>query len=258
MVIPVTEFEGPQPLRRALIDLDVLRRNAHVLVGEDSGSRRVVADLRADAYGHGAASVAAILGDAGVDALVVSRPDDAAQLADAGIDMPVITLRGPVGAHSELREAFLLGPELFGLDSETVPDPAGRGLVPSMTLEATILATKRVGGGEGVSYGYVYTTRSDTTLAMVSLGYSDGIDRHACDGGVVWLHSALHPIAGRVAMDVFMIDVGDAPVQIGETAVLFGDPAHGHPSPSEWARALHKTGAEVTSTLGDRIIRSYR
>jgi alanine racemase len=147
---------------------------------------------------------------------------------------------------------------LYGLDSESHPEPQASGLAPVMTLAARVIAVKRAEAGAGVSYGYVYRTRADTTLAMVSLGYSDGIDRHACEGAVAWFDGSAHPIAGRVAMDVFMLDVGNTPVSLGDEVVVFGDPAHGLPSPVDWARSLHKTGAEVTSMLGDRIVRSYR
>ena len=241
----------PSPPRRAVIDLDVVRRNARILIalGEP---HRVVIDLRGDAYGHGATAIAAALDSEAIDAFLVSHDAAAAAIRDAGVSIPAIR-----SAEQGAGDLALIGPELFGLDTISVPDPRRLGLSPAMTLSARVLSTKKVGAGEGVSYGYVYRTAAPTTLAMVCLGYSDGIDRHACLGGRAWFAGSTHPVAGRVAMDVFMLDVGDTPVSPGDEVVVFGDEAKGYPSPLSWAANLGKTAAEVTASLGDRIVRSY-
>ncbi|KQP55597.1 alanine racemase C-terminal domain-containing protein [Agreia sp. Leaf283] len=242
----------PAPPRRAVISLETVRSNTRLLLDQPS-SGRVVADLRGDAYGHGAAAVATALDDLQLDAFLVSNETDAQAVDALALSTPSI-LRSRLVPDS----TTLLGPQLFGLDSAELRDPRARGLLPALTLSARVLSVKTVGAGEGVSYGYVYRTPRATTLAMVCLGYSDGIDRHACDGGRAWFAGSTHPIAGRVAMDVFMLDVDDSPVSPGDEVVLFGDEQHGYPSPVAWAGALGKTGAEVTASLGDRIVRSYR
>jgi len=242
----------PAPPRRAVISLETVRSNTRLLLAEPS-SGRVVADLRGDAYGHGAAAVATALDDLQLDAFLVSHETDAQAIAELKLTTPAV-LRSHVATDS----ARVLGPQLFGLDSAELADPRGLGLLPALTLSARVLSVKRVGAGEGVSYGYVYRTPRATTLAMVCLGYSDGIDRHACDGARAWFAGTTHPIAGRVAMDVFMLDVDASPVSPGDEVVLFGDEQQGYPSPIAWAGALGKTGAEVTASLGDRIVRSYR
>ncbi|WP_044438451.1 alanine racemase C-terminal domain-containing protein [Agreia bicolorata] len=241
----------PSPPRRAAIDLAIVRGNARILIVEAS-PHGIVVDLRGDAYGHGAVAIAAALDGEAIDAFLVSHDDDARAVRESGVSIPAI-LRSQFNSA----EARLIGPEIFGLDTATVPDPRGRGLLPAMTLSACVLSIKRVSADEGVSYGYVYRTARPTTLAMVCLGYSDGIDRHACNGGRAWFAGSTHPIAGRVAMDVFMLDVGENPVSPGDEVVLFGDEAKGYPSPVSWAASLGKTAAEVTASLGDRIVRSY-
>jgi alanine racemase len=229
----------------------VVRGNARILFTENSESR-MVADLRGDAYGHGAAAVAAALDDTAVDSFLVSHEGVARSILELGLNTPAV-LRSQIAP----RDSVVVGPELFGLDSSSDPDPRSRGLLPALTLSARVLSVKKVGAGEGVSYGYVYRTTTATTLAMVCLGYSDGIDRHACDRGRAWFAGSTHPIAGRVAMDVFMLDVGDHPVSPGDEVVLFGDQGRGYPSPVSWAADLGKSAAEVTATLGSRIVRSY-
>jgi len=242
----------PAPPRRAVISLETVRSNARLLLAEPS-SAPVVADLRGDAYGHGAPAVATALDDLQLDAFLVSGEDDVRAIEALGLATPSV-LRSQLAPDP----VKVLGPQLFGLDSAECADPRALGLLPSLTLSARVLSVKKVGAGEGVSYGYVYRTPHATTLAMVCLGYSDGIDRHACDGGRAWFAGITHPIAGRVAMDVFMLDVDASPVAPGDEVVLFGDEQHGYPSPVAWAGALGKTGAEVTASLGDRIVRSYR
>ena len=242
----------PAPPRRAVISLETVRSNTRLLLAGPS-SARVVADLRGDAYGHGAAAVATALDDLQLDAFLVSNESDARVIDDVGLATPTIAR-----SQFALGSATVLGPQLFGLDSSELADPRALGLLPALTLSARVLSVKKVGAGEGVSYGYVYHTPRATTLAMECLGYSDGIDRHACDGGRAWFAGTTHPIAGRVAMDVFMLDVDASPVAPGDEVVLFGDEQHGYPSPVAWAAALGKTGAEVTASLGDRIVRSYR
>ncbi|PPF64497.1 alanine racemase [Clavibacter michiganensis] len=241
----------PTPPRRATIDLRIVRGNARVLIAHASPSR-IVVDLRGDAYGHGAAAVAAAMSSEAIDAFLVSNDEAARAIRAAGVSIPAIQRR-----QADAAAESLIGPEIFGLDTLSVPDPRALGLLPSMTLSARVLSTKKVGADEGVSYGYVYRTTAPTTLAMVCLGYSDGIDRHACNGGRAWFAGSIHPVAGRVAMDVFMLDVGDKPVSPGDEVVLFGDEAQGYPSPVAWAASLGKTAAEVTASLGDRIVRSY-
>jgi alanine racemase len=250
-VMPASVTIHGSPPRRAVVSLDVVRGNARTLFAENHGSR-VVVDLRGDAYGHGAAAVATALDDLSVDAFLLSDDRAVDAIAKLGLETPAV-LRSQLTGD----ESYVVGPELFGLDSATDPDPRARGLLPALTLSARVLSVKKVGAGEGVSYGYVYRTAAPTTLAMVCLGYSDGIDRHACERGRAWFDGSTHPIAGRVAMDVFMLDVGDRAVSPGDEVVLFGDEGRGYPSPVSWAADLGKSAAEVTAALGDRIVRSH-
>ena len=85
-----------------------------------------------------------------------------------------------------------------------------------MTLRGTVALTKRVPAGYGVSYGLTYRTTAETTLALVPLGYADGIPRAASSVGEVLLAGRRRRIAGRVAMDQFVVDCGDDPVAAGD------------------------------------------
>ncbi len=112
--------------------------------------------------------------------------------------------------------------------------------------------------GAGASYGHLWHADAPTTLALVPLGYADGIPRHATGGGAeVLLAGARRPVVGRVAMDQFIVDVGDAPVAVGDEVVVFGDPASGAPTADEWAEASGTIGYEIVTRIGPRVPRRY-
>ena len=164
------------------------------------------------------------------------------------------TLTAP-GTHYDLVRP---GVSLYGLSP--VPQlggPADFGLRPAMTLASTVALTKRVGAGEGVSYGHTHTTDRETTLALVPLGYADGVPRAASGRGQVQLGGARHTIAGRVCMDQFVLDVGDAPVEAGAEVLLFGPGDHGEPTAQDWADVLDTIDYEVVTRIGARVPRTY-
>jgi alanine racemase len=149
----------------------------------------------------------------------------------------------------------VVGAELFGVsedDSDTAPD-----FHPVLRLWAPLTATKRVGAGEGVSYGYTYRTAAETVLGLVTLGYGDGLSRAAGNRVEASVSGARHAIAGRVAMDAFMLDLGDVPAPpLGTEVTVLGDARRGEPTAFQHGRALGTHSAEVTTRLSARPRRS--
>ncbi|AVT33454.1 alanine racemase [Plantactinospora sp. BC1] len=132
------------------------------------------------------------------------------------------------------------------------------GLRPAMTAQARVTLTKRVPAGTGVSYGHTYHTERETTLAVVPLGYADGVPRHASNVGPVQLAGARRRIAGRVCMDQIVLDCGDDPVVPGDVATLFGDGAAGVPTADDWAEAIGTINYEIVTRFGGvRVPRVY-
>jgi alanine racemase len=131
----------------------------------------------------------------------------------------------------------------------------GVGLKPAMRVSGQVILAKQVSAGQGVGYGHTYRTETDTTLALVPLGYADGIPRHASSKGPVVIGSERFTVSGRISMDQFSVDVGGALVRTGDWAVLWGDPAEGHPSANEWADAAGTIAYEIITRLGSRIPR---
>ncbi|MBM7437092.1 alanine racemase [Streptomyces sp. HB132] len=135
--------------------------------------------------------------------------------------------------------------------------PADFGLRPVMTLAASVALVKQVPPGHGVSYGHHYTTSSETTLALVPLGYADGIPRHASGRGPVLVKGAVRRIAGRVAMDQFVVDLDGDVLEAGAEAVLFGPGDRGEPSAEDWAVAADTIAYEIVTRIGARVPRVH-
>ncbi|RII91708.1 tRNA (adenosine(37)-N6)-threonylcarbamoyltransferase complex ATPase subunit type 1 TsaE, partial [Clavibacter michiganensis] len=131
------------------------------------------------------------------------------------------------------------------------------GLIPAMTLEADVVSVKRVEAGHGVSYGLDHRTAGPSTLALVPLGYADGIPRIAAPLASVLLNGRRFPIAGRIAMDQLVLDVGDLPVEVGDTAVILGPGDRGEPTAEEWAGWAETIGDEIVTRVGPRVDRVH-
>ncbi|GAB3600231.1 alanine racemase [Microbacterium tumbae] len=182
-----------------------------------------------------------------------------AQAAASGI-RPEIRHIAATAAAIDLPEARLdavrIGLGLYGLSPFDDRSSAQLGLRPAMTLRGAVSAVRRVPAGTGVSYGYAHRTEHETTLALVPLGYADGVPRQASGRGPVSIAGRRFTVAGRIAMDQFVVDVGDAPVAVGDEVVLFGDPTLGVPSATEWANAASTINYEIVTRIGARVPRT--
>ncbi|MEV5878614.1 alanine racemase [Streptomyces sp. NPDC052101] len=150
------------------------------------------------------------------------------------------------------------GIAMYGISpSPELGTPADFGLRPVMTLSASLALVKHVPRGHGVSYGHHYVTPGETTLGLVPVGYADGIPRHASGTGPVLVDGKWRTVAGRVAMDQFVVDLGgDEPVA-GSEAVLFGPGDRGEPTAEDWAQACGTIAYEIVTRIGTRVPRVY-
>ncbi|WP_030145497.1 alanine racemase [Streptomyces violaceorubidus] len=150
------------------------------------------------------------------------------------------------------------GIAMYGVSpSPEIGTPADFGLRPVMTLAASLALVKQVPGGHGVSYGHHYTTPGETTLGLVPLGYADGVPRHASSTGPVLVDGKWRTVAGRIAMDQFVVDLGGDRPAPGAEAVLFGPGDRGEPTAEDWAQAAGTIGYEIVTRIGSRVPRVY-
>ena len=146
------------------------------------------------------------------------------------------------------------GAALYGLAPVPGRRPQDDGLRPVMSLVSRVSLTKRVQAGAGVSYGHRYTTPTETTLALVPLGYADGIPRNATNTAPLQVAGARRTVCGTVAMDQLVVDCGDDAVEAGDEVVLFGPDG---PTVQEWAEALGTIDYEVVTRIGPRVPREH-
>ena len=128
------------------------------------------------------------------------------------------------------------------------------GLARVMTVRASVANVRAVPAGAGVSYGHRYLTTHPTSLALLPLGYADGLPRAGTNAGPVALHGHRFTAAGTICMDQFVIDVGELEVAVGDEAIIFGQDG---PSAEEWASACGTIGYEMTTRIGTRLAKRF-
>lgn len=181
-------------------------------------------------------------------------------LASAGIDVGMRHAANTAAALAHPASRYDLvrcGIGIYGLP----PSPSLVGVVdlrPVMSLRARVSYVKRVGAGEGLSYGLHYRPDREVTIATVPLGYADGVPRRlGMVGAEVLIGGRRMPMAGTVTMDQFMVDCGDYPVGVGDEVVLIGRQGSGEITADEWAALLGTINYEVVCGVSLRVPRQY-
>lgn len=203
------------PLRRVRFS-----REALALAFSELTTQGLIPDLRSNAYGLGLERVSAIARDAGVKEAVISGADRASSVLPAAAPDTSGSLN------------WLEGPHVV------------------VTLEADVVSLKRVPAGTPVSYGYQYRTARETTLALVSAGFADGVPRTASMQGHVALSGATHLIAGRIAMDQMVLDIGDTSASLGDVATIWGST----PTLQEWSKWSGRPSSLLVAQLAPRVV----
>lgn len=179
---------------------------------------------------------------------------------DAGLDPElrhVASTQAALNRPDARLDLVRIGIGLYGVEYGGDVAPAELGLTPVMELAGTVAAVRRVPADTGMSYGFIDRTDRETTLALVALGYADGVPRSASGRATVAIGGTTYRQVGRIAMDQFLVDVGDDAVEVGDRVVLWGDPATGAPSASDWARAADTIGYEIVTRVGSRVPRVF-
>ena len=369
-------------LAEAVVDLDAIAHNVRVL-REHAGSAQVMAVVKADGYGHGAARVARAALTAGAAELGVATVDEALELRADGITAPVLAWLHPPGtdfapavaadiqiavssvrqldelldavrrtgrtatvtvkvdtglnrngvgaaqypavlsalrralaedavrvhgimshlvyadspddpinaqqaqrlsdmlahgreqgvqfevAHLANSSATLARPDLafdlvrpgiavYGLSP--LPLRGDMGLVPAMTVKTVVALVRPICAGEGVSYAHTWVADRDTNVALLPIGYADGVVRGLSGRLEVLINGRRRRGVGRICMDQFVVDLGPGRLDVaeGDEAILFGPGDRGEPTAQDWADLLGTIHYEVVTGPRGRITRTYR
>ncbi len=127
-----------------------------------------------------------------------------------------------------------------------------------MTLKTYVAHIRRLSAGQNVSYGCRWQAPKETSIAVLPMGYADGIRRDLTNQGEVLIRGRRYPMVGTVTMDSVMIDVGDEPIQPGDEAVVWGDSPQGSIQASEVAAKIGTIPYELTCGVSRRVRRTYR
>lgn len=131
-------------------------------------------------------------------------------------------------------------------------------LKPALSLKTKVAFVKRVPAGSAVSYDSTYVTEKETSLAVLPIGYADGLSRGLSNRGQVLIKGTLCPMVGNITMDHTLVDVGDLPASIGDEVILLGTDGTHEIHAHHWAKILGTINYEITSMLSSRIERVYR
>ncbi len=151
------------------------------------------------------------------------------------------------------------GLAIYGLAPADHLDPADFGLRPALSVTAPLVMVKKVPAGTGVSYEHQAITHEPRYLGLIPLGYADGIPKGISGMSLVQIAGRKVPVIGKVCMDQFMVDLGPVAtgIDVGDTAVLFGDPARGAASADDWGAAIGSHGDEIINRIAPRLPRVY-
>ena len=198
-----------------------------------------------------------------------SRPETAEQLelfdrtldelSRAGMDPGLRHAANSAGAlvHPSARlDMVRVGIALYGI--EPAPGLASdTELQPAMSLHAEVTMVKHLAAGDGVSYGLRHVFERPSTVAVVPLGYADGIPRRlGAAGGEVLIGGVRRPVRGVVTMDQTIVEVTDGPeVSPGDPVVLLGSQGVEEVTAQEWAERLDTIPYEVVCGFSVRLPR---
>jgi alanine racemase len=149
---------------------------------------------------------------------------------------------------------------LYGLWHDILqPDVDGSALQPVMSLFSRIELLKRVPAGEYLGYGCTFTTRRESLIATMPIGYHDGFLRANSNRGKVIVRGQFAPVVGRVSMDLTIIDVTDIEgVTAGDTVTLIGNEGDKRITAEEVAKVADTLSYEVTCGISNRVRRVFK
>ncbi|MBC2693763.1 MAG: alanine racemase [Desulfobacteraceae bacterium] len=183
------------------------------------------------------------------------------RLRAAGLEIPV-THAANSAAIINMPETHLdmvrAGISIYGLYPSEEVDRSIIKLKPAMELKTKIIHLKKVPAGFKISYGTTYETEKPTTIATVSIGYADGLNRLLSSKGRLLVCGQSAPIVGRICMDLTMLDVGEIQeVVMEEEVVVFGKQGNASITVDEIASTINTINYEVISTIMERVPRIY-
>jgi alanine racemase len=138
------------------------------------------------------------------------------------------------------------------------PDLAGvADLRPALSWRSAVSAVRRVGPGEGISYGLRYRTERHTTIATIPVGYADGYPRALSNRGEVLIRGRRRRVAGTVTMDQIMVDCENDLIEVGGEVILIGRQEDSSIPVEEVSAMAETIPYEILCGISHRVPRTY-
>ena len=183
------------------------------------------------------------------------------KLLNAGIPIPCRTLANSASimevasSHYEMVRPGII---MYGCYPSAEVDRSQIDLRPVMSIKANIVQLKKVPAGNSISYGRKFTTRQDSLIATIPIGYSDGLPRPYSTKGKVIVNGVFAPIAGTICMDQCMIDVTHVPYpRLSDEVTIMGKDGIYEISAEDIAKATNTINYEVLCAFGQRLPKVY-
>jgi len=181
-----------------------------------------------------------------------------AQIQTAGINPPRLHLANSAAALTDPDlhyDLVRIGLATYGI----YPAPhlqSIASLQPAMQVKARITQVKTIAAGTGVSYGYQFIASRQTQIAVVGIGYADGIPRNLSNKIQVLVRGKFVPQVGAVTMDQLMLDVSAIPdLEVGEVVTLLGKDGENQITADDWAETLGTISWEILCGFKHRLPR---
>jgi alanine racemase len=178
------------------------------------------------------------------------------QFANAKFTAKFTHIQASAGALRNLNNkanSIRMGLGMYGISPLQTTD---FGLKPVLILESTIAQIKKIKKNGAVGYNGSYTAKKNSTIALISIGHSDGIDRRLGNHGVVSIHGCLCPIIGNASMNVTAVDISQCPnAQVGDSVKIISSAEHDPNSVKSFAEICRTTADEFLAHLGPGIKR---
>jgi alanine racemase len=187
--------------------------------------------------------------------------DMVAHARDQGLRCEIVHLCNSPAAMTRPDLAFdMVRPGIAVYGQTPIPERGDMGLRPAMTLKCPVALVRSVQAGDGVSYGHTWIAERDTTLALLPIGYADGVFRTLSGRIDVLINGRLRRSVGRICMDQFVVDLGPGQIDVaeGDDAILFGPGTQGEQTAQDWADLLGTINYEVVTSPRGRVTRTYR
>ncbi|MFA4137389.1 MULTISPECIES: serine racemase VanT catalytic subunit [unclassified Brevibacillus] len=185
------------------------------------------------------------------------------QLKEKGIDPQKLHVQSSYGVlnYGELQYDYArMGIALYGMLSKQGDKvKTSIDLRPVLSLKARVVQVKQVEKGAPVGYGRAHIAQKDSKIAIVSIGYADGVPRMLSQVGATCLiRGKRRPIIGFICMDQLIVDISDMEeVQRGEVVTFIGRDQEEEITAEEMAQSCKTITNELVSRLGERVKRVY-